>query len=205
MSSAISRPGKNNRGTARVLDLIAATIWALFAAGYFQRLTRGGSLWDLGLLAYYSMVVWLFVTRRPAQRSAPWHVTVAALASMAAPLVGLRPADVGLRAPGVIVQIIGLSAMFAATATLGRSFAIAPADRGLKTHGLYGVIRHPLYASELLFYAGYVLSNWSFRNVAVAVFVLITIIWRIYREEEIIVGYTEYARTVRWRLIPGVW
>ena len=39
------------------------------------------------------------------------------------------------------------------------------ARRQLKTSGLYRLVRHPLYASYLLSYLGYVLANTNLRNV----------------------------------------
>ena len=89
--------------------------------------------------------------------------------------------------------------------SLGRAFGIAPADRGLVTRGAYRVVRHPMYATELIFNGGFILANPSWRNVLVALLVLVTIVWRIHREERLIRGYTAYAEQVRWRLIPWAW
>ncbi|UUZ47592.1 hypothetical protein LP420_31105 [Massilia sp. B-10] len=37
----------------------------------------------------------------------------------------------------------------------------------VKTQGLYRLVRHPLYASYMISFSGYMLTNTSLRNVAV--------------------------------------
>ncbi len=75
--------------------------------------------------------------------------------------------------------------------------------------GLYGVVRHPMYAFAALMIVGMPLaldSYWGLVAVApaVAVFVL-----RIIDEEKALradlAGYDEYTEKVRYRLVPGVW
>lgn len=95
--------------------------------------------------------------------------------------------------------------MTIALISLGRSFGIAPADRGLRTVGFYRWIRHPLYASELCFYVGYLMANPSVRNLLGLVVCTIVLIGRIWREEQILEGYERYAQQVPYRLIPYVW
>jgi hypothetical protein len=95
--------------------------------------------------------------------------------------------------------------MLAGLWSLGRSFGIAPADRGLVTRGLYRMIRHPMYASELVFNAGFLLANPSWTNALALLLIAGTQIARIVREERVIGDYSDYAARVRWRLIPGIW
>ena len=47
--------------------------------------------------------------------------------------------------------------MIAALLSLQRSFGIVPANRGIREGGLYRIVRHPLYAAELLVFLGVVL------------------------------------------------
>ncbi len=187
------------------INITAALFWAFYAAVFLQKAWITRDFMSLGLWLYYSLVVWLFITRAPAKRSAPWPVTLVALCSMALPVVGLSQAPRGHLLPGILVQGVALVGMFIATASLGRSFAIAPADRGLRTTGPYRWVRHPLYASELLFYVGYLLANWSWRNALILGVAVMLILFRIYHEERLITGYDRYTHQVRWRLIPWVW
>jgi len=101
----------------------------------------------------------------------------------------------GVALIGIIVSMI----------SLGRSLSIAPADRGLVTHGMYRWVRHPLYATEILFYIGYLLTYLSFRNLTGLIIALTMISVRIHWEEQIIDHYEAYAQTVKWRLIPYIW
>jgi protein-S-isoprenylcysteine O-methyltransferase Ste14 len=104
-----------------------------------------------------------------------------------------------------ILQIIGSAVWLWALISLGRSFGIAPADRGLKTQGPYRFIRHPMYAGELINSLGAVIA------VATAQGLIVFSIWwlfqmlRILKEEPVIAGYGEYRQAVRWRILPGVW
>ncbi|HEY64582.1 MAG TPA: isoprenylcysteine carboxylmethyltransferase family protein [Caldilineae bacterium] len=203
MTSALNTYKQSRREWA--INILAAVYWAIYAMAYLQRSLSSRDFMSLGLGAYYSLVVWLFITREPAKRSASWPVTIFVLCSMILPVIGLAPSSQGFPVLGGFAQGLGLIGMFAATASLGRSFAIAPADRGLRTNGLYRWIRHPLYASELLFYVGYLLANWSWRNGLVLIVAVIFVMIRIHLEEQLIEGYQQYAERVRWRLIPRVW
>jgi protein-S-isoprenylcysteine O-methyltransferase Ste14 len=88
---------------------------------------------------------------------------------------------------------------------LGRSLAIAPADRGLVRHGPYRFIRHPIYAFEALFFLGWLVAEpTSWNALIVAIWCLLQVT-RIIREERILGGYDAYRQTVRWRIIPFVW
>jgi protein-S-isoprenylcysteine O-methyltransferase Ste14 len=189
----------------RSLSALAAAFWAAYAALYLRRaFTQRGPM-DWGLFLFYSLVVGLFVMRTPARRQAPWPITALALGSVVWPIIGLAPAPVGLKVLGDVVRALSLTGMIAAILSLGRSFGIAPADRGLRTGGLYRWLRHPLYAAELWFYIGYLLGNWSWRNLVVFIVALVLIVLRIRYEEALIDGYDGYARQVRWRLLPFVW
>jgi protein-S-isoprenylcysteine O-methyltransferase Ste14 len=75
--------------------------------------------------------------------------------------------------------------------------------------GLYGIVRHPMYAVTLwLFLAIPVVlgSLWSLCCFAPYVILLVV---RIINEEKVLeaglVGYTEYKKKVRYRLIPFIW
>jgi protein-S-isoprenylcysteine O-methyltransferase Ste14 len=104
-----------------------------------------------------------------------------------------------------LVQVAGLWGWAAALATLGRSFGIVPADRGLVRHGPYRFVRHPIYAFEALFFLGYLMAVPTPRSfIVIAVWSMLQVA-RIVREERILGGYEEYRQRVRWRVLPGIW
>ena len=91
---------------------------------------------------------------------------------------------------------------------LGRSFSIAPEARRLVITGPYRIIRHPLYAAELLAVIGIVLQFGSPEAVALASLQFGFQVIRMRNEEQVLLtAFPEYAdymaRTAR--IIPGVW
>jgi protein-S-isoprenylcysteine O-methyltransferase Ste14 len=75
--------------------------------------------------------------------------------------------------------------------------------------GLYGIVRHPMYAATVLLFMmmPLVLGSWY----AVIIFLVypVLIIVRLKGEEELLIkelpGYEEYRKKVKYRLIPFVW
>lgn len=83
------------------------------------------------------------------------------------------------------------------------------ADQKVITTGPYSVVRHPMYASGLLYLAGTPLalgSYWAFVPLAG---MLPFLLWRLFDEErllrETLPDYAEYQQKVRHRLLPGIW
>jgi len=191
-------------GRELVADLLLMIGWALYAGLFLKRLMSGGGLVQLGQVAAVTVFAVLFLLRRPAQRSGTAWETLLALAGTFLP-VAVRPAPGNLYWLGEIIQVAGLTGMVAAAISLGRSFAIAPADRGLRTTGLYAWVRHPLYAMEISYFVGYLVANPSWRNLAILIANITVQLLRALREERILNDYARYAGRVRWRLLPLVW
>lgn len=182
----------------RWLDVGLAGILLAISAWRIQQ----GSVLQ-GLLAVQTLVFAAqLVLRRRAEHESRWGVRVVAWLSALLPQT-LEPGPDGWGA--VALQAAGMVLAITAQLGLGRSFGVAPADRGLIDGGLYRVIRHPIYAGELLHFAGIVLSAPTGRNALVLTALLVATIYRIEHEESIIARYQQYAATVRWRLLPGVW
>ena len=75
--------------------------------------------------------------------------------------------------------------------------------------GLYGIVRHPMYAVTLVLFLSMPLVLGSALAFLVFLAYPFIIMKRIRNEEEVLTrdlpGYTEYLKKVRWRLIPFVW
>jgi protein-S-isoprenylcysteine O-methyltransferase Ste14 len=75
--------------------------------------------------------------------------------------------------------------------------------------GPYRYVRHPMYASTLLFFPGSALLLGSWWGLMFCTVLLGLLVWRSPLEEGMLenglAGYEEYARKVRYRLIPRVW
>lgn len=77
------------------------------------------------------------------------------------------------------------------------------------TTGPYAIVRHPMYASSLLYVIGTPMALGSFWGLVAVVGFVPALIWRLKDEEQMLAselpGYREYQRNVRYRLLPGVW
>ena len=113
--------------------------------------------------------------------------------------------DVEIPVANRIISLIGVGLSICALLSLGKSFDVSPADRGLVKRGPYRLVRHPMYLGELISIFSLVILDLSVRNILLTLALLISMIARINWEEKIIGGYSDYSNEVRGRLIPGVW
>lgn len=187
------------------LGMLLAWAWAMFCYAHLQGYLRSGDWSYLVFCASESLVALLFLIRSEPERvshsTLDWALAVAA---SFAPFLftptgqAVLPAARLLMVTGMLIQIAGLL-------SLNRSFGLVAAHRTLKTRGLYGVVRHPLYASYLLLYTGYVLGNPSAYNVAVSALAGALMLARLLREERFLARdphYLAYMRQVKYRVIP---
>lgn len=152
---------------------------------------------------------WLLLSRRPVTRD--WNlltVIVSVTASFGVALISLKPGiaviPVYIAAP---LQFLALSFVIWGKISLGRSFAILPANRGVMTGGAYRLVRHPIYAGYLAGHVLYLLSAFSFHNLAVYAVITYLQLYRILREEALLAAepeYRAYMERVRYRLLPRV-
>jgi len=80
----------------------------------------------------------------------------------------------------------------------------------LVTGGPYRWVRHPGYLSNLVCLTGMGLALSSIAGLALTIFVVPLVVWRIAREEEMLVvefgeAYQVYRQQTRWRLIPFIY
>ncbi len=75
--------------------------------------------------------------------------------------------------------------------------------------GPYTLVRHPMYASALLYLLGTPLALGSYWGLLPFVAVIPLLIWRLIDEEKLLAkeleGYRKYQQQVRYRLVPRVW
>jgi protein-S-isoprenylcysteine O-methyltransferase Ste14 len=190
--------------------VMLALLCGKFALNAYHRWTETGSLILLGLVLYNTLLVGMTVTRRPSVSTSPrirdW---VAALLTVAISFQ-FQPEEwrqTGVQAAGVILQAVGLTIMGVAVMHLGRSFGIVPANRGVKRSGLYGCVRHPLYAGEILFFTGFVSTNFSRINLIVWFGVLCGLLIRARAEENHLredLEYRAYLDATPYRFFPGL-
>jgi Putative protein-S-isoprenylcysteine methyltransferase len=82
-------------------------------------------------------------------------------------------------------------------------------DQKVIQTGPYAMVRHPMYASALLYLVGTPLALGSYWGLLPFVAVIPFLIWQLIDEEKMLVqelaGYKEYRQRVRYRLVPGLW
>jgi protein-S-isoprenylcysteine O-methyltransferase Ste14 len=75
--------------------------------------------------------------------------------------------------------------------------------------GPYAIVRHPMYASALLYLLGTPLALGSYWGFLAFFGMLPFLTWRLLNEERLLArelpGYTEYRQRVRHRLVPHIW
>jgi protein-S-isoprenylcysteine O-methyltransferase Ste14 len=105
------------------------------------------------------------------------------------------------------LMFAGLTIQISAKVSLWRSFGVVPANRGIKTGGLYRFIRHPIYAGYAVTHIGFLVGFPSVWNTLLYVAAFLVQLARIAREERLLMRdpvYRRYAEGVRYRLIPPV-
>lgn len=186
-------------------NVLPALVWLFFVFSQAFNSPFPFSLSTVLLILIHSVAVVLFVIRRDATRVGNKVDMLVALSGtlIVAFLKGPTVGDIHWLP--TVIQITALLGWAASLMTLGRSFGIVPADRGLVQHGPYRYVRHPIYAFEALFFLGYFFAvpTWWSAIIILTAFGLQVL--RILREERILEGYEEYKRRVPWRLIPGIW
>jgi protein-S-isoprenylcysteine O-methyltransferase Ste14 len=155
-------------------------------------------------------VAWLFLTRSPTRKGG-------SAAQIAVSLPALLVAGWAARATvplfqwptsAQIVFAAGGALAIVSLISLGRSFAILPALRRVVVRGPYAWVRHPAFLGELtMILACCIADAGALRFLPIVVAVPLVAV-RILAEEKVLTtsdAYPDYARKVRWRLIPGVW
>ncbi len=201
------------RVSERVADLFArAAISALFvllAVSIGREYLQTGHLTGLLLLVSEALVVLLTVVRRRAtivDRS--WAARmIATISIVGVPFI--RPTGGGLL-PDLATAAVsgaGLLVIIAGKLTLGRSFGLMPANRGIVCRGIYKTLRHPIYAGYLITHAAFLVAHPNTWNLAVLLVSDTALMIRAVYEERTLAQDTEYAdymTRVRWRVAPGL-
>ena len=93
-------------------------------------------------------------------------------------------------------------------AYLSRTIRVQAGQKVIDT-GLYGIVRHPMYAITLPLFLSMPLMLGSPQSFLVFLIYPTIICKRIRHEEQLLKaelpGYPEYCKRVRYRLIPGIW
>ena len=189
---------------------VVVCLFSMMAVRFGADFLKTGRVTGLLLLVSELLVVVLTVVRRSAATvDRSMRARVLTTVSMLGPSL-LKPAGVTalMSQVGTVgISVIGLAIVIAGKITLGRSFGLMPANRGIVSSGVYRVVRHPIYLGYLLTHAAYIAAMPSAWNVAALIVADIALLARAVCEEQTLAkdpSYRSYQQVVRWRVCPGL-
>ncbi|MDR1702730.1 MAG: hypothetical protein LBR56_08125, partial [Sporomusaceae bacterium] len=181
--------------------------WCAWSA-YQSYLENRLDLVEISFLVSNVVLVFIFLLRKPHQQinTNLYHQTIALLAFCSgAALMGTAPT--GGAAALFFSQAVIITANVIGVATLlnlGRSFGILIAFREIKTTGLYGIIRHPMYFTDILLRIGYLISHLQPIPILIVLASSACYVYRAILEERFLAQQPEYAaymQKVKYRFI----
>ena len=190
--------------------IVVVTLFSSMAVCLASDWLVTGRLTGMLLVASEGTVAALTLIRRSAgvvDRS--WTARLLTAFSTFGPLLVMPLAAGGLASELVTIAIsgTGLVVVVFGKLSIGRSFGLVPANRGVVSTGLYRLVRHPIYFGYLVTHTGFVIAHPSGWNLFVLAATDIALMFRAVREERTLMkdeAYRSYAGRVRWRIIPGV-
>jgi protein-S-isoprenylcysteine O-methyltransferase Ste14 len=198
----------------RATDLLArAGVGVLFlflTINLLNDFLRTGRVTGLLLVVSEALVVVLTIIRRRARLvdRSPVAAILTVVSVTGPPLLraSAMPSVVSDELTAV-VSGIGVLIVIVAKMTLGRSFGIVPANRGVVTRGPYTIVRHPIYAGYLITHLAFVVAYPTLWNASIIVIADAALIARALVEEHVLAmdrSYQAYCTRVAWHLVPGL-
>jgi len=190
--------------------ILIVTLFSFMAIRIAQDAAKTGHVTGILLLVSEALVVALTIVRRAAgavDRSLRARL-LTIIATFGPPLV--RPDSLaGVMSEPVTIAIsaIGLIVVVSGKLSLGRSFGLAPANRGVVSSGVYRLVRHPIYLGYLITHLGFLLANPASWNILMLAGADIALMLRAKCEERTLSAdeaYRTYMQRVRWRVLPGI-
>jgi protein-S-isoprenylcysteine O-methyltransferase Ste14 len=178
---------------------------------WLRRLGEPGLLSILLLIVRNSLLTFFFLSRKMSRETTseflPWAAAVGGTL-IGYFFISLPGESLLLVRSGGWVMVGGVFLAVLAVSSLGRSFGIVPSNRGIRTGGLYRLVRHPAYGTYFIIDLGFLMVHPGLRNLLVfAAFILLSYYRSVY-EEHLLIGdpvYRAYRSSVRWRFLPGIW
>ena len=207
---AAGRPSLSLHASDLAARLLIGALFTLMAMNIGADFLQTGRVTGLLLLASETLVVVFTIFRRSAaivDRSVEARV-LTTVSLLGPPLV--RPALVAPLAPEVLTVVlsaVGLLVVIGGKLSLGRSFGLIPANRGIVSTGLYRLVLHQIYMRYLITHTAFAFANPTVWNFAVLIGADIALMARAVCEERTLArdaAYREYQQVVRWRVVPGI-
>jgi protein-S-isoprenylcysteine O-methyltransferase Ste14 len=193
--------------TVDVREQVAAATAATASADQFLR-----GLGAILVCALYALIIWSYLRRGPAIATTR-SITASAVAILATFTPFAIPMLAGA-APGAARQLAADILLVAGTTWavwslrfLGKNLSVIAQARGVTDRGPYRVVRHPLYAGEIVSALGLAIAAGTVPALILLAALIGMQVFRARREEQVLLaalpGYREYrARTAA--LVPGL-
>jgi protein-S-isoprenylcysteine O-methyltransferase Ste14 len=190
---------------------IIVALFSIMAVRLAADFMRTGHVTGLLLVGSEALVVVLTLFRRTAgmvDRSLRARLlTILSMVGppLVRPAVGIAP--MASDAFTVLVCALGLMVVIIGKVSLGRSFGLTPANRGVVSTGIYRFVRHPIYLGYLVTHVAFMIANPLNWNIAMLTAADLALVLRARAEEQMLAkdaAYRSYMQRVRFRLVPGV-
>ena len=153
--------------------------------------------------------------KRPAQRIIMVFTSIGFTALLVVPALDHRFGWSHV-SPGVVIAgdvLVAVGFLFIAIVYRVNTFTAATIqvakDQTVISTGPYAIVRHPMYASAILYLGGTPLALGSWWGLVAIAAMVPFLVWRLVDEERMLAaelpGYREYTQRVRHRLVPFVW
>ena len=153
--------------------------------------------------------------KRPAQRIIMVFTSIGFTALLVVPALDHRFGWSHV-SPGVVIAgdvLVAVGFLFIAIVYRVNTFTAATIqvakDQTVISTGPYAIVRHPMYASAILYLGGTPLALGSWWGLVAIAAMVPFLVWRLVDEERMLTaelpGYREYMQRVRHRLVPFVW
>jgi protein-S-isoprenylcysteine O-methyltransferase Ste14 len=185
-------------------------LFALLSLNLVRDFLQTRHVTGLLLLGSEGLVVVFMVFRRPARQV---DRSLAARAITAMSMLGpplLRAGSEASLLPDLAtagMSAAGLMLVIAAKLTLGRSFGLVPANRGVVDRGPYTLMRHPIYSGYVISHVAFLAAHPTWLNIGLIVAADSALVARALLEERTLIKderYQSYCARVGWHLVPGV-
>ena len=195
-----------------VLNIAIASFYSYYIYDIIIRLSTGTCITLLvALLFRNTSITLVFLLRRPSKLTSrnvgDWIAAAGGTFITYLYTSQAKPISPLVVPTAYIVMIITAFLSTICIINLGRSFGIVPANRGVKTDMLYGIVRHPLYLLYTIYDLAVISLAFSLHNCYICILHALFSYLRAKREENILIQdetYKQYVSKTRYMFLPGV-
>ncbi len=195
-----------------LVNIAVASFFSYYVYDTIIRLTTGTCITLLvALLFRNTSITLVFLLRRPSKLTSrnvgDWIAAVGGTFITYLYTNQATPIYLFVVPAAYVVMIVTAFLSTICIINLGRSFGLVPANRGVKTDLLYGIVRHPLYLLYTIYDLAVISLAFSSHNCCICILHALFSYLRARREENILMrdsAYREYVSKTRYMFLPGV-